>query len=605
MSRGAALQSFDDSGSSRESAARIGALRRELAKSGLAGWLVPRSDEHQNEYVPPGAERLMWLTGFSGSAGLAIVLHDEAALFVDGRYTLQAPEQVDGDVVDVRPLAEEVPSAWLKARLKPGDRLGYDPWLHTPDSLKTFADACAQTGAILTPSSPNPVDAVWPDRPAAPSRPIVLRAAKFAGETAAAKLTRIRAALGAADGVLISDAHNLAWAFNLRGSDVSHTPLPLAFAYVPRDGKAAIFAEPARFMPQALKAVEKIADCRPPETLVATLESLGAAKARVAFDAATAPETLVAALQGAGGRAEVRSDAITLMKAQKNAAELAGARAAHALDAVAMARFLAWFDREAPKGKITEIDAAAALEGFRRDTGALKDLSFPTISAAGPHAAIPHYRVGRASNLPVTKGFYLVDSGAQYEAGTTDITRTIVVGKATKEMRERFTRVLKGHIAVARAVFPAGATGAQIDALARAPLWEAGLDFDHGTGHGVGVYLSVHEGPQRIAKTGHVALAPGMIISNEPGYYAAGRYGIRIENLVVVEPRTIPGGERPMLGFETISFAPIDRRAIIAAMLTREERRWLDGYHAMVRAIVAPHVDAPTRAWLRRATAPL
>ena len=598
------LQSFDDLGSSRESAARIALLRRELASRGLAGYLVPRSDEHQNEYVPPSAERLMWLTGFSGSAGLAVVLEKEAALFVDGRYTLQAPEQVDGASVAVRPLTEG-PAAWLKERLKPGQKLGYDPWLHTPDQLKTIAEACTQAGAALTPSGPNAIDAIWPDRPPSPQRPIIVRAAKYAGETTASKLKRVRAALGASDGVLISDAHNVAWTFNLRGSDVACTPLPLVFAYVPREGQATIFADAARLSPQALKALAGIAQCRAPETLVEALAALGAKKTRVAFDAATAPDKLVETLQSAGGRADVKADAIALMKAQKNRAELAGAREAHRLDAVAMTRFLAWLDREAPKGKLTEVDAAIALEGFRRDTGALRDLSFPSISAAGPHSAIPHYRVSRASNLALTKGFYLIDSGAQYEAGTTDITRTIVVGGVTREMRERFTRVLKGHIAIARAVFPTGVSGAQIDAFARAPLWEAGLDFDHGTGHGVGVYLSVHEGPQRIAKTGHVALAAGMIVSNEPGYYSAGRYGIRIENLVVVEPRAIPGAEREMLGFETISFAPIDKRAIEAKLLTREERAWLDGYHAGVRKLVAPHVDAKAKAWLRAATAPL
>jgi Xaa-Pro aminopeptidase len=599
------LQSFDDAGSSRESKERIGALRRELAARSLAGYIVPRADEHQNEYVPPSAERLLWLTGFSGSAGLVAALAQEAALFVDGRYTLQAPEQVDGSVVVVRPLHEEPPAAWLLKRLKAGDRIGYDPWLFTPDALKPLANVCAETGAELVAVEPNLVDAVWTDRPRPPQEPIVARAKRYAGESAAAKLARIRDGLGGADGILLSDAHNVAWAFNLRGSDIAHTPIPLAFAYVPSEGRATIFADAGRVAPAARKELEATTDFRPPGELGALMADLGATKQRLAFDSATAPAKLVQTFAVQGGRADVKADAVSLMKARKNAAEIEGAREAHRLDAAALARFLSWFDGEAPKGKITEIDAALALEGFRRDTGALKDLSFPTIAGAGPHAAIPHYRVSRASNLKVTKGLFLIDSGAQYEAGTTDITRTIVVGAASKEMRDRFTRVLKGHIAIARAVFPQGASGAQLDAFARRALWEAGLDFDHGVGHGVGVYLSVHEGPQRIAKTGTVALQPGMIVSNEPGFYAAGRYGIRTENLVLVEARAIKGGERPMLGFETLSFAPIDRRAIEPTMLTPEERGWLDAYHAKTRALVSPHVDAKTRAWLKAATAAL
>ncbi len=601
----APLQSFDEVGSSKSSAARFAALRGELAGRGFAGFLVPRADEHQNEYVPANAERLLWLTGFSGSAGLAIVLTGEAALFVDGRYTVQAPGQVDGALLKVRNSADETPAAWLRPRLKAGDRIGYDPWLHTQDGLKALKAACAEAGAELRAAEPNPIDAVWADRPAAPRAPIVLRAAKLAGEDARRKLGRIRKALHGADGILVSDAHNVAWAFNIRGGDVAYTPLPLLFAYVPAEGRATLFFDPARLSPAAIKALEKVADFQPRELLDGFVSALGRGKARVAFDAATAPAKLVQALETAGGRAEVRADSIALMKAQKNPAELDGAREAHRLDAAALARFLHWFDQEAPKGKLTEVEAAIALEGFRRDTGALHDLSFPSISAAGPHAAIPHYRVSHASNLKVTKGLYLIDSGGQYEAGTTDITRTIVVGKASAEMRDRFTRVLKGHIAIARAVFPRGVSGAQLDSFARQSLWDAGLDFDHGTGHGVGVFLSVHEGPQRIAKTGNVALAPGMIVSNEPGYYSAGRYGIRIENLVVVEPRPVKGAEREMFGFETISFAPIDRRAIDVALLTADERAWVDRYHAATRKLAAPLVDARVRAWLKAATAPL
>ena len=599
------FQSFEEQGSSAQSAARIGELRHEMATRGFAGWLVPRADEQQNEYVPASAERLLWLTGFSGSAGLAVVLKDEAALFVDGRYTLQAPAQVDTAIVAVKNVVEESPSAWLRSRLKPGDKFAYDPWLHTPDSLKVYAALCAEAGAELVASPVNLIDMIWRDRPRAPAMPVVPRAARYAGESAADKLKRVRAGLGAADGLLLSDAHNVAWTFNVRGSDIGHTPLALAFAYVPKQDKALVFIDPERLSAAARRGLDKVAVFRPPTALEPMLAALGEKKARIAFDAGTAPAKLVQTFEGRGGTAEVKADAVTLMKAQKNAAELAGAREAHQLDAVALVRFLSWFDEAVEKGAITEIDAALALENFRRETGALKDLSFPTISAAGAHAAMPHYRVTKASNLKIATGFYLVDSGAQYEAGTTDITRTIVVGKASREMRDRFTRVLKGHIAIARAVFPKGVNGAQIDAFARAALWQAGLDFDHGTGHGVGVYLSVHEGPQRIAKTGFTPLSPGMIVSNEPGYYAAGKYGVRIENLVVVEPRAIAGAEREMLGFETISFTPIDRRAIEASLLSAEERAWVDAYHKEVRARVAPHVTGKTLNWLKQATAAL
>jgi Xaa-Pro aminopeptidase len=599
------FQSFEEQGSSAQSAIRIAELRHEMASRGLSGWLVPRADEHQNEYVPANAERLLWLTGFSGSAGLVVVLQDEAALFVDGRYTLQAPAQVDTALVAVKNVVEESPIAWLRSRLKPGGKLAYDPWLHTPDSLKPYAALCAEAGAQLVASPANLIDMIWRDRPRAPAMPVVPRSARYAGESAASKLKRIRAGLAAADGVLLSDAHNVAWTFNLRGSDIAHTPLALAFAYVPREGKAVVFLGPDRLTATALKGLEKVAELRPFAALEPMLADLGNAKARLAFDAGTAPAKLVQTFESHGGTANVQADVVTSMKAQKNAAELAGSREAHQLDGIALVRFLHWFDEAAENGAITEIDAALVLENFRRETGALKELSFPTISAAGPHAAMPHYRVTNSSDLKIAKGFYLVDSGAQYEAGTTDITRTIVVGKASREMRDRFTRVLKGHIAIARAVFPKGVNGAQIDAFARNALWQAGLDFDHGTGHGVGVYLSVHEGPQRIAKSGFTPLLPGMIISNEPGYYAAGRYGIRTENLVVVEPRTIPGAEREMLGFETISFTPIDRRAIEPQLLSSEERAWVDAYHKETRARVAPHVTGKTLKWLRQATAPL
>ncbi|MGD0562470.1 MAG: aminopeptidase P family protein [Roseiarcus sp.] len=595
-------QSFAEFGGPAYGAARVRALRAELLARGLAGFVAPRADEHQNEYVPAAAERLLWLTGFSGSAGLAIVLTQAAAIFVDGRYAVQAPAQVDTAVFTVRPIVEQPPGAWIEANLKPGERLGYDPWLHTPEMVERLGKACRAAGGELVALDSNPIDAIWSDRPAPPLGAVSAHPARLSGESAVRKIARVRAAVREGDGLLVSDAHDVAWLFNIRGADVAHTPLPLSFAYLPREGRPTLFLD-GRKLSSAMRArLGELADIDEPDWLVGFITGLGAAGLRVAFDGGSAPARLTQALEAAGGEVSLGPDPIALLKAVKNKAELAGARAAHIRDGAALARFLCWFDREAPGGKLTEIAAAEALETFRRETGALKDISFPTISAAGPHAAIPHYRVSEASDLRIGRGIFLIDSGGQYEDGTTDITRTICVGRPTAEMRDRFTRVLKGHIAIARAVFPKGTSGAQIDALARQALWRAGLDFDHGTGHGVGSYLSVHEGPQRIAKTGTVALAPGMIVSNEPGYYAAGKFGIRIENLVVVEERAIRGAERPMLGFETISLAPIDLRLIEPKLLDGEEIAWLNGYHARVRETIGPLVERETRGWLREAT---
>ena len=582
--------------------ARVGQLRAELAKAGLTGFIVPRADEHQNEYVPANAERLRWLTGFAGSAGTAIVLKDAAALFVDGRYTEQVKNEADSSVFEFRHVTEDPPSEWIARHLKAGDKLGYDPRLHTPDAVARYAAACEKAGAGLAAVDANPIDAIWPDRPPAPLGVITPHKLRFAGESVGAKIARVREALGSSQGLLISDPHNLAWLFNIRGSDVSYTPLPLGWAYLPREGRPVVFVDRRKLTAAGGNSLSRQADVLEPDALLKFVEDLGRKGACVAFDSATAPAYLTQAIERAGGKAEIGADPITLMKAKKNPAELAGARAAHERDGAATANFLAWFAAEAPKGRLTEIDAVEALETFRRASPALKDLSFPTISAFGPNSALPHYRVSEASNRRIERGIFLVDSGAQYEDGTTDITRTIAVGRPSALMRDRFTRVLKGHIAVARAVFPVGTNGVQIDAFARAPLWRAGLDFDHGTGHGIGSYLSVHEGPQRLAKTGTTALAPGMIVSDEPGYYAAGAFGIRIENLVVVEQRAIPGGERPMLGFETLTLAPIDLSLVEGKLMDADEIAWLDDYHARVRKTLSPRVDTSTRAWLAKAT---
>ena len=596
------FQSFAEMGGPGPVALRVAQLRAALSSDGLDGFIVPRADEHQNEYVPAAAERLMWLTGFSGSAGLAIILKHKAAIFVDGRYATQAPQQVDTGIIDVRPIAQETPAAWLERCAIKGERIGYDPWLHTPEAVERFEGACAKVGAELVALAQNPIDAIWRNRPAPPLGAIRAHPKKYSGQSAAQKLARLRKAIDDCDGLLISDPHGLAWLFNIRGADVDHTPLPLGFAFAPREGKPTIFLDGRKLSNAMRSELAELAEIEAPTRLLGFIDALGAQRRRIRFDAATAPSKLTQALKAAGGQPIVGPDPLALMKAVKNSAELKGARAAHLRDGVAMAQFLAWFAREAPKGELTEISAALALEAFRSRDGRLKDLSFPSISAAGPHAAIPHYRVSDASNLRIGKGLFLIDSGAQYEDGTTDITRTVAVGRPSAEMRDRFTRVLKGHVAIAAAVFPVGTSGMQIDALARQALWQAGFDFEHGVGHGVGAYLGVHEGPQRIAKSGAATLAPGMILSNEPGYYAAGRYGIRIENLIVVERRTIIGAERDMLGFATLSLAPIDLALVEPRLLSAYERNWLNAYHARVRREISPLVDAPTRRWLREAT---
>jgi len=600
----ARFQSFDDSSERAQSAARVAALRGELKRRGLDGFVVPRADRQQNEYLPASEERLAWLTGFTGSAGAAVVLADRAAVFADGRYSVQAVTQVDGKIFSIEHLVEHPPEQWLEQNLGKGAKLGYDPWLHTSDQVEKLRKAAASAGAELVAVDSNPIDTLWHDRPAPPAGAATLRELKLAGEAAPDKLKRIRVELKKirADALLVSDPQNVAWAFNIRGADVTHTPLALAFALIPQDGRPSLYIEAAKLNNQVRHAIEEFSDVRVPEDLPPDLGKLNGKVVRL--DQASASDALTRLLTDTGGKLQRGTDPIALLKATKNHAEIVGSRAAHKRDGVAMARFLAWFDKEAPSGKLTEIDAVAALESFRRDTGALKDISFPTIAGAGPNGAIVHYRVTRASNRRIgTNELFLIDSGAQYEDGTTDITRTVIVGEPSEEIRDRFTRVLKGHIAIATAVFPENTSGAQLDPLARTALWQAGLDFDHGTGHGVGSYLSVHEGPARISKLGTVALRRGMILSNEPGYYKTAAYGIRIENLVLVIAAPEPvGAEKPLNAFETLTLAPIDRRLIETRMLTTKERIWLDSYHARVHEVIGPLVDKPTRTWLTAAT---
>jgi len=601
------FQTFDNVNDPGHGKTRLAALRTELERRGLQGFLVPLADEHQGEYIPASARRLLWLTGFAGSAGLAVVLKDRAAIFVDGRYTLQVREQVDLEVIEPHHLVEEPPHDWLKTVVRKGDRIGFDPWLMTAAEVERFQTALAAVGAELVATEGNPVDTVWTDRPAPPQGRVSLFPDSLAGESAEAKLARLGEAIAkaGADAAVLTRPDSIAWAFNIRGEDVPHTPEALSFAILRKAGRPSLFIDGGKLDNAVRDRLEQIAAVEPPAAFAPALSALACP---VLVDKASAAYEVARRIEAGGGKVVAGADPVVLPKALKNPTELSGIRAAHVRDGVAMVRFLAWIDREAPKGGLDEIAVTKKLEEFRVATGALRDISFDTIAGAGPNAAIPHYHVSTASNRKVEpNGILLVDSGAQYHDGTTDITRTMIVGTPTDEMADRFTRVLIGHIRLALARFPKGTTGAHLDILAREKLWEAGLDFDHGTGHGVGHYLSVHEGPARIAKAGHVPLEPGMLLSNEPGYYKAGAWGIRIENLVIVTaPEAIDGGERPMMGFETVTLAPIDRRLIRPELMAPRERAWLDAYHAEVRDKLLPLIDGEAdRAWLVAATAPL
>lgn len=588
--------------------ARLAALREQLKRDRLDGFVVPLTDEHMSEYVGAYAQRLAWLTGFQGSAGTAVVLPEAAAIFVDGRYTLQVREQVDPAHWAYVSVPETSVADWLGAHATGGARIGYDPWLHTRAWVEAAMAALADKGAELVAVDTNPVDAVWPDRPEPSRARLVVHGDEYAGRSSAEKRAEIADWLSArnADAVVLSALDSIAWTFNVRGKDVERTPVALAYALVHRDGTADLFVAPEKVgddVAQHLGNAVRLHDRAGFAPALANFQGK-----RVAVDPERAVAAIFAKLEAGGARTLQLRDPAVLPKATKNAVEIAGHKAAQARDGAAIVRFLHWLSIEAPKGELTELSAAAKLLAFRQETGVLEDLSFDTISAAGPNAAIPHYRVTEESNRPIEiDGIYLVDSGGQYRDGTTDITRTIIVGTPTAEMRDRFTRVLKGHIGIATALFPKGTRGQQLDAFARRPLWEVGLDYAHGTGHGVGSYLAVHEGPARIATFGggDEPLATGMILSNEPGYYKAGDYGIRIENLVLVVPKTIDGAEREMLGFETLTFAPIDRNLIAVDMLTAAERAWVDAYHAQVLERIGPHVDGDARVWLEAACAPL
>ena len=599
------FQTFDTPEAGAAASHRIRDLRATLAKLKLDAYIVPRADEHQGEYVPPSAERLAWLTGFTGSAGNAVIGLDRAALFVDGRYRVQSRAQVDTRVIEIVELPGNL-TEWMRGALAAGSVVGFDPWLLTAAQVERTAAALREKGITLKPVSGNLVDQLWAgERPAPPLGPVIAHPDTLAGRSASDKIEALQKILKSDghDAIVLTATDSVAWLFNIRGSDVPHTPVVLAFAIVPASGKPELFVAAAKIGEAAKAHLSPIAKLSPPSALAERLDALKALGKKVRVNAASAAYWIERRL---GGKARVARglDPIVGMKAVKNAVEIEGARAAHVRDGAAVTRFLAWLDAEAPKGRVDEIGAVVKLEELRRATDALKEISFDTISGSGPNGAIVHYRVTEATNRKLRKGeLYLIDSGGQYDDGTTDITRTVAIGKPTAEMRTRYTLVLKGHIAIATVRFPRGTRGIDLDPFARRPLWEHGIDYDHGTGHGVGSYLSVHEGPQSISRAGMERLEPGMIISNEPGYYKDGAYGIRIENLVLVCPPTKPeGGDRDTMAFETLTLAPFDRRLILKDLLVPQERDWLNAYHARVRAAIGPLLDRETRSWLDAAT---
>ncbi len=606
------FQTFTATTTPEQGPPRLAALRDALAAQGLSGCIVPRADAHQGEYVAPCDERLAWLTGFTGSAGFCIVLGDRAGLFVDGRYRVQARQQCAPAFTPVN-WPETKPADWLCAALSGPAVIGFDPWLHTPDEIAALKKGLVQSDITLRRIA-NPIDPLWTDRPARPATAVVAHPPEMAGESLASKCTRLGAEVRKAGqtAAILTLPDSIAWLLNIRARDLPRLPVAQSFAILQAGGHVSLFLDPARLAPGTAQHFEGIVTLRPPEALEPALRTL---EGPVRLDPASAPQQLADILAEAGVSISHGADPCVLPKARKNAAEIKGARDAHLRDGAAMAEFLCWLDARAaalcadPVGApLTEIDVVRHLETCRAATNQLQDISFDTIAGAGPHGAIVHYRVTEASNRALLPGMLLlVDSGAQYPDGTTDITRTIAIGPPAADESAAFTRVLKGMIAISRTRFPRGVAGMHLDALARFPLWLAGQDYDHGTGHGIGSFLSVHEGPQRLARSGTVALEPGMLLSNEPGYYREGAFGIRIENLVLVHnaPPLDGADDRDMLAFETLTLAPIDRRLIRTEMLDAGERAWLDAYHLQVRAALGPRVSESTRAWLETATAAL
>lgn len=608
------FQDFDEINDPSKGRERVGRLREWLHAKSLDGFIVPRSDEHQGEYVAARSERLKWLTGFSGSAGAAIVMTGRAVIFVDGRYTLQVRDQTDPEIFEYDSLVDNPPAKWIRINLGKATRLAFDPWLHTVGEVKALAKAADKAGVELVALETNPIDAIWDDQPEPPLEAVEIQPIEFAGELAKDKLARLAAAIadeGATHAVL-TDPSSLAWAFNVRGQDVPHTPLALGFAVLAAEGEHLLFLDKRKLDIETEAYLTQLATLRPPAELEADIGALAKTGARIALDPVLAADRLRALVEQNGGTVVSATDPARIPRATKNKAEIAGTRAAHRRDGAAMAKLLYWLDQQ-PVGSLDEIAVVTKLEQMRRATGdetqmPLREVSFPTISGAGPNGAIIHYRVSTATNRPLNDGeLFLLDSGGQYQDGTTDITRTIPIGQPTTEMRTRYTLVLKGLIGISMLRFPAGTRGCDIDAVARTALWKAGLDYAHGTGHGVGSYLSVHEGPQRIAKSGTEKLLEGMMLSNEPGYYKPGGYGIRLENLILVTPaeQVADDSDIAMHAFETLTLAPFDKRMLRTSLLTRDELRWLDEYHERVLREIGPMVGGDVLAWLEKATAPL
>jgi Xaa-Pro aminopeptidase len=591
---------------------RLAALREQLKADRLDGFVVPLTDEHMSEYVGSYAQRLAWLTGFEGSAGTAVVLPEEAAIFTDGRYTLQVRQQVSADQWSYQSVPETSAAEWLTEHAPDGARIGYDPWLHSRDWVKRASASLKAKGAELVPVERNPIDEIWKDRPEASKAHLIVHPDKYAGRNSAEKRHDIADWLTKqhADAAVLSALDSIAWTFNVRGQDVARTPVALAYAVVHADGTADLYVESEKIGPEVRQHLGNGVRLHERAAFEGALGELGGKT--VAVDPERAVAAIFEALDRAGAKVIAVRDPTVLPRALKNPAEVAGQKAAQVRDGAAISRFLRWVETEAPSGQVDELTASDHLEALRRENEELRDLSFDTISGAGPNGAIVHYRSSEKTNRKLEPGsLYLVDSGGQYVDGTTDITRTVPVGEPTDEMRDRFTRVLQGHIAVATARFPKGTRGSQLDSFARRPLWDAGLDYAHGTGHGVGSFLSVHEGPQRISPVGSAQaggdepLQAGMILSNEPGYYKTGEYGIRIENLVLVVDISVEGAEKELLGFETLTFAPIERRLVVRDMLSAQERAWLDGYHAEVVSKIGPSLSGADLDWLKAACAPI
>ncbi len=598
--------------------ARLSALREELKRRDLAGFVVPISDEHMSEYVGDYAQRLAWLTGFGGSAGFAVVTLDHAAMFVDGRYTVQVRDQVDGALYEYCSIPGDSFTAWLAKNTAQGAKIGYDAWLHTAGWAKQTGAQLKDSGLELVATSGNPIDAVWQDQPESSLAPAIVHEDAHAGASSAEKRAQIADWLkeNSHDALVVSALDSIAWLLNIRGQDVTHTPVALSYLVAHADGHAELFIAPEKVTPELTQHLGNAVTIRARDEFSAALSEMGGKN--VSVDPNFGVAAIAQTLTKAGAKVALKADPTILAKAIKNPVEQQGHRDAQARDGAAVARFLRWLEVTAPSGEVDELGAAAKLEEFRRQHSGLRDLSFDTISAAAGHAALPHYKVDEDSNITIPPGsIYLVDSGGQYSDGTTDITRTVWIGtvdgsaQPSEEMRDRNTRVLKGHIQIAQAVFPQGTSGGQLDVLARQYLWQAGVDYAHGTGHGVGSFLAVHEGPQRIAKplggqagTNH-ELHAGMFLSNEPGYYKPDAFGIRIENLVLVEERAIERAEGTYLGFETLTFVPLDRKLIDKALLTQSEIEWVDSYHDQVRALLGPQLDGEDLAWLERECAPL